>query len=351
MNNEYDIVIIGAGPAGSTIARFLDKKYKVLVVDRKSEFENQKNEKCCGGLLAPDAQKMLAVLGLGVPKSVLEDPQIFSVKTIDNNNQLIRYYQRYYINVNRDKFDRWLLSLVGSEVTISFDTLYKSHIEENDSLIVKLVKEKNEFTIKTRILIGADGAISKVRKNAFSSENPDMYISLQKWYKTTADMPYYISVFDKEITDFYSWAIKKDNCLLIGSAAENGKDANGKFTLLEGKLRAIGYDIGDEIKKEGTIILRTRKVKQLAFVNHHVALVGEAAGLISPSSAEGISYALKSGYYLAKAINEDINFKKGYLKSVRKLKVNIILKNMKIPFMYNNFLRKIVMKSGILSLK
>lgn len=351
MNNEYDIVIIGAGPAGSTLCRFLDKKYRVLIIDRKSENENQKNEKCCGGLLAPDAQKMLAVLGLGVPKSVLEDPQIFSVKTIDNNNNLVRFYQRYYINVNRDRFDRWLLSLAGSHSTVSYDTLYKNHIEENDSIMVTLVKEKNEFFVKTKILIGADGAISKVRRNSFDKVWPDEYVSLQKWYHTTSDMPYYISVFDREITDFYSWAIKKDNCLLIGSAFRNGLEANEKFALLEQKLKSNGYDIGKEIKKEGTIILRTRNVRQMAFVNKHVALVGEASGLISPSSAEGISYALKSGYLLARAINDNFDFEKGYLKSLRRLKLNIILKNMKIPFMYNSFLRKLVMKSGILSLK
>ena len=50
----YDIVIIGAGPAGSTLARQISKSNKkVLIIDA----ENEKNKKPCGGLLAPDAQK------------------------------------------------------------------------------------------------------------------------------------------------------------------------------------------------------------------------------------------------------------------------------------------------------
>ncbi|MCK5811382.1 MAG: NAD-binding protein [Clostridiales bacterium] len=36
MNNiVYDIAIIGAGPAGSTLARYLDEKYKVVIIDKK----------------------------------------------------------------------------------------------------------------------------------------------------------------------------------------------------------------------------------------------------------------------------------------------------------------------------
>ncbi len=59
----YDIVIIGSGPAGSNLARLIGEKYKVLLIDKRDlEKVNHKNHinKCCGGLLAPDAQKMIA---------------------------------------------------------------------------------------------------------------------------------------------------------------------------------------------------------------------------------------------------------------------------------------------------
>ena len=82
----YDIIVIGAGPAGSTFARETAKsKKKILVIDN----ENINNKKPCGGLLAPDAQKELAHYDLVLPSSVLVSPQIFSVKTIDLNFKLI----------------------------------------------------------------------------------------------------------------------------------------------------------------------------------------------------------------------------------------------------------------------
>ena len=67
------------------------------------------------------------------------------------------------------------------------------------------------------MLVGADGAISKVRKQEFKGDKaPDTYVSIQKWYKTEGEMPFYTSIFDKEVTDFYSWIIQKNQYLLIG---------------------------------------------------------------------------------------------------------------------------------------
>jgi flavin-dependent dehydrogenase len=79
----YDVAIIGAGPAGATLARLIGKKYKVLLIDKRQLIdlpESFSSRKCCGGLLAPDAQRMLSKLGLGLPKSVLEEPQLFVVR-------------------------------------------------------------------------------------------------------------------------------------------------------------------------------------------------------------------------------------------------------------------------------
>ena len=103
----YDVAIIGAGPAGSTLARLIAGRYRILLVDKRQPVDSSgggSSGKCCGGLLAPDAQRMLSKLGLGLPKSVLEEPQLFVVRAIDIQQRLEGYYQRHYININRKKF-------------------------------------------------------------------------------------------------------------------------------------------------------------------------------------------------------------------------------------------------------
>lgn len=345
----YDIVIIGAGPAGAALAGLLDEKYRVLLVDKRN-FEN-KYEKCCGGLLAPDAQKLLAKLELGLPKDVLTGPQMFSVKTLDFDNNIERHYQRHYINVDREKFDLYLVSQ-NHHAEFMFDTIYKGHKKIGDIIQVSLNKNGENIIIDTNILVGADGALSLVRKNEFKDKSyPDKYVSIQQWYKTEGTMPFYTSIFDKEITDYYSWIIQKDEFLLIGTAVPINQDVNLKFSLLIDKLKKKGFDIGEFYKRTGTLIMRTRKLKEISLANGNIALVGEAAGLISPSSAEGISYALKSAVFLAESINRNYKeFKSDYVKAARKIKINIFIKNLKIPFMYNSILRKLVMESKIFSM-
>ena len=84
---EYtDVAIIGAGPAGATLARRLAEttNYRVTLLDRRALDRPQQGVgKCCGGLLAPDAQRSLARQGLILPLEILVDPQIFAVRTID----------------------------------------------------------------------------------------------------------------------------------------------------------------------------------------------------------------------------------------------------------------------------
>jgi choline dehydrogenase-like flavoprotein len=84
----YDIAIIGGGPAGATLARLIGNKYKVLLLEKRTFQEPLYYgfQKCCGGLIDPDAQKMLASFGLGLPKSAILSPQMFAVRTIDNDN-------------------------------------------------------------------------------------------------------------------------------------------------------------------------------------------------------------------------------------------------------------------------
>ena len=78
----YDVAVVGLGPAGSTLARLLSPKLKVIGIDKKSNQEESGFTKCCGGLLSDDAQRSMARLGLVLPKDVLVNPQIFSVERL-----------------------------------------------------------------------------------------------------------------------------------------------------------------------------------------------------------------------------------------------------------------------------
>lgn len=352
----YDVIIVGAGPAGATLARLLDTKLKVLLIDKR-DLEKTREvgdlEKCCGGLLAPDAQKMLAKLGLGVPKEVLTGPQIFTVKTIDFDWFSERFYQRHYINVDRDEFDRWMVSMIPTNVKVMNSCTMKGFEVTKEGIEINFRKDGHDQVAKGKILVGADGALSQVRRQGFKEiELPNQYISIQEWFETDRIMPYFTSLFDSKISDFYSWTIQKGRYILFGSAIPRNQDANQLHELQKAKLEELGFDFSKRVKRTGTIIFRPKKLKHICIGNEKIALIGEAAGMISPSSAEGISYALSSGMMLAESINKDKEqFFKSYKRKSKKIQVNILWKNIKSVAMYSPWIRFFVMKTGVFSME
>jgi flavin-dependent dehydrogenase len=352
----YDIAIIGAGPAGATLARLIGESYRVLLVDKrpfKDPSEGFSSTKCCGGLLAPDAQRMLSKLGLGLPKSVLEEPQLFVVKAVDIQQGLERYYQRHYINMDRQRFDCWLLSLIPAGVHIRTSCRLTSYSKESNCFKLTLAEENKTYYEKTSILVGADGALSRVRSQAPQSGLvPKKYFAIQEWVEGNCDFPYFTSLFDQEITDYYCWTIPKGDHLIVGAALHPKQRPSQKFELLKSKLRRYGFQFGKPVRREGAFILRPMKTRQVSTGAQGIALIGEAAGWISPSSAEGLSYAFRSALILAEALRATPEgFEKRYYEKTRELRKNIFFKNLKSLFIFNPTLRKAAMRSGLQSMQ
>lgn len=350
----YDVAIIGAGPAGATLARLIGSSCKVLLIDRRDLIEKKKEifTKICGGLIAPDAQFMLGKLGLGVPREVLVGPQLFTIRTIDVQTNIERYYQRNYINIDREKFDAWLVSLIPSSVDIRCGWSFKSFEKAGTSLKLKLKFNGKEYFEEAKLLVGADGAFSSVRRMLAPQIPQKKYIAIQEWFKVSKNLPYFSVIFDSSVTDFYSWTIPKEEYLLVGAALLSHKNPRVKYNLLKEKLQHYGFELRESVKKGGAFIIRPQAANQIYMGEGNISLIGEAAGWISPTSAEGLSYSFRSALALAQSLQENPeNYLKNYFKRTRNLKYNIITKNFKAPFMYRPLMRRIVMKSGITSMK
>lgn len=352
----YDIAIVGAGPAGASLARMVGRNHKVLVVDRRAlltPFNGSSQAKSCGGLLAPDAQEIMGRLSLSLPRDVLVGPQIFTVRTIDLSTTVERFYQRFYINIEREKFDRWLVSLIPAQVEVRDGCLCRALEREEGGFKLHLTQGGENYTERARLIIGADGAQSRVRKLAFPDVPlPAEYIAIQEGFVSEKSLPYFSAIFDPEITDFYAWTIQKEDMMLIGAALPRGQEAWRKFALLKDKLQNYGYTFERKVRQDGAFIARPLSTKQLCTGKNGIGLIGEAAGWISPSSAEGMSYAMKSAYIAANILNSrPDDFCAVYERESRRLRQNILLKNLKSPAMYNTTLRNLVMRSGLQSMK
>ncbi len=347
---DYDIAIIGLGPAGSTLARLLSPKYRIIAIDKKS-FDSDGFQKPCGGLISADAQKALASFDLTLPKEVLVDPQIFAVKTIDLKNRIIRHYQRFYINLDRHKFDLWLESIIPKRVEIHSGCFCTALKRINGGFAVSYLENGKTRTVTVKYLIGADGANSIVRRTFYPNHKIRKYLSIQQWFPETHPNPFYSCIFDPENTDCCSWSISKDHQFIFGGAypLDNARE---RFERQKEKLKKIGFHFGEPLKTEACLVLRPASFQEFCQGKDGIFLIGEAAGFISPSSLEGVSSAICSARELSHVLNHpygDLN--RRYWKKTLKIRIKLWLKLLKCPFLYNRFLRNLVMKSGIQSIK
>ncbi|HOP11820.1 MAG TPA: FAD-binding protein [Oscillospiraceae bacterium] len=346
----YDVAVIGAGPAGSTLARLLPETLKSVIIDRKNDGPDSFS-KPCGGLLSTDAQKSLSAFALTLPKEFLVDPQIFSVKTIDLKTGLIRHYQRFYINLDRHKFDRWLFSLIPAYVEKLEAEVTDISRENGVFLIICKTPDGKTRQITAKQIVGADGANSIVRRTFFPYRKMRSYIAIQQWFAEAHRNPFYSCVFDPETSDCCSWSISKDNHFIFGGAF-SPKNCRESFEKQKKKLEKYGFKFGEPIKTEACMVLRPKSFFDFTTGKDGVFLVGEAAGFISPSSLEGISFAIDSATVLADVLSGKAkNPERVYHIKTRKIRLKLLAKILKCPFMYGPILRHLIMASGLNTIK
>jgi len=349
----YDVCVVGAGPAGSTLARLIGDRYRVLLVDRRRLDEPPADTgrvKSCGGLLAPKAQRELALQGLGLPGSVVVGPQLFAVRTLDLALGLERTYQRFYVNVDRELFDRWLVSRLPGAVDTAFGYRVSGlEVGPEDSLVRLRGERGGRGGVVARLVVGADGARSIVRRLALGDwPQPARYAAVQAAFASAAGDPFYGAIFDRSLTDFYGWTIPKGGATLVGLAVRPGAGTRAAFDAFVSRVREAGFCAGPELSRESTTVVRPRSTRELLCGVQGVALVGEAAGFVSPSSAEGISYALRSARLLASGLEAGIaGATERYRASTLPLRADIAARIAKSQAIYSTPTRQLLMRSGI----
>lgn len=345
---HYDIVVIGAGPAGCNLARLIQTDHSILLLDGSFH-----HPKVCAGLLSPDAIRLLRRYKIDLPKEILCDPQLDSVRVIDLHQNMYRHYPRAYVNVDRAAFDRFLLTLVGTNVSIlGARCLDISQHTEGYCLHLRGA-DGTECHVTARCIVGADGASSLVRRTLFKEADIQKYVSIQQTFATEGLNPYYSCIFDPATSDSCSWIFFKGDRLVFGGAfvprgCRAAFEEQKRRLVTSGMVDMNAFDT--PISTEACLVSRPRFAKGIFLGNETAFLIGEAAGFISPSSFEGISYALSSGEALAKAINSARSLCeviRHYRRQTRSLRLKVKFKCIKRPFMYGKRWRALIMRSRI----
>lgn len=215
-----------------------------------------------------------------------------------------------------------------------------------------------------RVVVGADGGNSVVRKfilaEAGKKDKIKRYTAIQQWFSDDGrSEPFYSCIFDKETSPSCSWSAYKEGLIMFGGCF-TGKNCREAFERQKARLIDDGMlpiDGEAALKTEACLVCSPEKSSDFILGGNGLFLIGEAAGFISPSSYEGISYALDSGRMLAKAFSDAkgkpalAQIGNTYAKLTVGLRRKLLVKDIKRKVIFSQPTRSLILRTGVASLK
>ena len=302
MKEQYDVVVVGTGPAGSAAARkCVDGGLKTLLIDK----HKLPRRKACSGIVANKSHNYVLENFGPIPEHAYSKPyhnrgMAFHFPSVGTVFGTMAVYAQY---VWRDKFDHFLARTSGAE--LEDRTRFVSVREKGEGLEVGLEHRKDHVKVDARFLIGADGANSHVIRHIA----PEVYEGLpwahaiQKYYEgeIRADDRYLYGFLVRGMGPF-PWLNLKDDQVIVGLACPVGEQFAPKFErLLEFLMRDFGLNIRRELATEGCLANLMTPLNRFFPGRGRVLVAGEAMGLMHQGD-EGISCALASGGLAGEAV-------------------------------------------------
>jgi geranylgeranyl reductase family protein len=334
VRHSYQVIVIGAGPAGATLAfELANHGIRTLVLERKT----LPRYKCCaGGLTVKAAQ--LSGINIG---NLIEDVIYHAVVTFRGNNPFYGHSAvPFMYTVRRETFDHALVNRAQEAGTEVLQGVEASDIKIN-GLGVEVATALGSF--RGEFIVGADGARSQVRKAMdVIIKRRAHIVGLQADVRVTkkelARWKSRIGIDIGRIRGGYGWVFPKADHLAIGIGALADK-ARG--------LKNILTEYRDSLKLGQHTILRWRAgllpvcIKPPVVSRDRALLIGDAAGLADPLSGEGLYNAILSAQLGAAAIDKALNNAGASLNDYRDALATTIIPQMKIAHVFSKVLTQL----------
>jgi geranylgeranyl reductase family protein len=316
--SRYDVVIVGAGPAGTSLAIALRKAgVRVLLLER---FRFPR-DKVCGDFVSPRGLSFLEELGC--LEEVLEQgaTQIRSAFVHYDGQRLtgasiphVAGLPDFGLAVPRMILDHVLFrraTALGADSVEGARVTGFSH--ERGGVRVHAEVDGARRTFPARLVVAADGAQSVIARAAGVEEpGAGSILPTLRAYCSGLDFSYGHFFFDQDVFPGFGWIFPIDSNLSnvgVGAPKElvTRGDANlhAVFARLKARLIAQGRAVGTtpSFSKERGFPIRVYRGRGRYSFDRGI-LVGEAARLVDPISGEGIALALESGVIAGRVLPE-----------------------------------------------
>ncbi|MCK5474446.1 MAG: NAD(P)/FAD-dependent oxidoreductase [Candidatus Aenigmarchaeota archaeon] len=279
---KYDVLVVGAGPAGTAVTKHIAKKgYKVLVVDSK---ENPGTPQKCSGLFS---KNILHIAGLK-KNEILCEIKGARIHSPSGEKINIRTKETQGYVVDRTIFDTRLLDeakSAGAEIRT------KTRFLKYENNIAYFSDSKPIFT---KIIIGADGSNSIVAKNFGFPELEKKILGVINLYpEKPKDDIVELYLSRKTAPGLFAWKIPRKDDVEFGIGADkNTMQYFNRFLLLQNVKKKPKATTG------GIIPLKWRDET----VRRNCLLVGDAAGHTKATTGGGVVLSIRSAKIAAEAV-------------------------------------------------
>ena len=317
-SKQYDVVIIGAGTAGSLAAHTAVKSglEKVAIIDRKPE--KMIGNKICGDGIGIDHLENLQKLGFPIKEKNVIANQIQTARLLspDKEKDFALPIQGRLAIINRHTFGQTLLKEAVNEGAHLFvDNMFKTFEYENNQVKVTLVDKKGDaFTLTTPLIIDSSGINSRIREGMgifddFARlKDDEQYYCYREVTKITNPSDTYtdsaIFEFNYDLTrGGYIWFFDRgNNEFNMGTGIPKSwiKQFSPKdiyFNHMHNRFSKI-----KTLDSGGGFVPTRHPIP--THVKNNIILTGDAGLIVNPLHGGGLSPSLTSGYFAGKLAAE-----------------------------------------------
>ncbi|MDB5205607.1 MAG: NAD(P)/FAD-dependent oxidoreductase [Flavisolibacter sp.] len=316
---DCDVLIIGGGPAGSSLAYYLAKEGISVIIVEAYKFPR---DKTCGDAVSRVALTELQALGITDLKefseaNIVNDVALFvedekvSVGLAKPENHLLQGRV-----IPRLQLDNWIYKAAKKMGAAYLEDARLSSYTVHKEYVLAEIKERNGANhIRAKMIVGADGSNSTVARILHGIKPDEAYqlLGLRAYFEGVNGPDDRCDIFfSKENFPGLFWffptgkgTANVGSAMIASTLPQN--ETHVKELLLQQiqKNKNLAQRIGDgKIRGKISGWPLTFQSPTHQVVNERLALIGDAAGLINPLSGDGIQYALLSGRWASETIIE-----------------------------------------------
>ncbi|MCW5784009.1 MAG: NAD(P)/FAD-dependent oxidoreductase [Nitrospirales bacterium] len=305
---QYDVIVVGMGPAGASTAYELSRLGMSVVAFDKQVHPRYK---ICGGGLSARIERILPADF----KAIIEGT-VYRVQFIygGTDSFIVESPRPVAYMVMRQTFDQWLVEKAreaGVEIREEESVVAIQELEDG----VEVATGKGRY--RGRVVIGADGAMSVVAQQCFPGREVGNIPALESEYH--GDTPHAFQRSQTVLISLraakkgYGWVFPKEKGLSLGvgefiRGRNRPKRSFEDFINHESALAglAIPSPLGHPLPIAHHPAFRPGHRWTGSLVRHRAVLVGDAGHLVDPLLGEGIYYAVRSGQLAAASVASSI---------------------------------------------